>query len=82
MDSTRQTRTCEVQRRPCVKVPRGRQQIVLPMDEQTYQRLMPDAPALRVFLDQQLREHPELFPPAFREQGYALDLFVFKPCGE
>jgi hypothetical protein len=40
-----------------------------------YEQLVKDTPAFRVYLDQQIREHPELFPQGI-EQGYCFHGFV------
>ena len=70
MDSPK--RTCSRTRSAKAdKTVRGAKQIVVPMDRVTYDRIWNDAAAVRAFLTELLRSHPELFP-AGMDQGFEL----------
>ena len=72
MDARQRTRTCVRTRAAGEKAPpRGARQICLPMDRQTYERLWPDAAAMRQYLDELLKSCPELFPTGI-EHGFQL----------
>lgn len=53
------------------KVVQARQsrRIVIPIDQEDYERLLGDTNAFRVYLDQTIEQHPELFPTEIK-QGY------------
>lgn len=54
----------------------GDKTICLPIDENTdYGRLVKDTAAFRMYLDQQIQHHPELFPSEI-EEGYCFHGFV------
>jgi hypothetical protein len=72
MDVSQRTRSCCRTRSAAnAQPPRGAQQIVIPMDRPTYDRLWHDAAAVRQRLNELLRAAPELFPPGM-EQGFQL----------
>jgi hypothetical protein len=72
MDARQRTRTCVRTRAAREKTPpRGAKQICLPMDRQTYERLWPDAAAMRQYLDELLKSCPERFPTGM-EHGFQL----------
>lgn len=74
MESPRQTRTCELARQSIDRSQcRGTKQICLGMNETIFQDILSDTRRLRQFLDEQMQQHPELFPEVMREKGYWLD---------
>ncbi len=54
---------------------RGRQRIHLPIEPETYQLIVTDRQAFRQWLEQHIKQHPELFPTTI-QAGYILDGFL------
>src|SRR5438046_2206720 len=71
MDASQRTRSCSREKVTTAVRPRGARQICLPMDRAQYDALWGDAAALRQYIQEQVRCHPELFPPGI-EQGFHL----------
>ena len=74
MESPRRTRNCSFDK-PALDWSqcRGQKQICLGMEETTYQEIWQDPKRIRQFLDDQMKEHPKLFPQAMQQLGYRLD---------
>jgi hypothetical protein len=72
MDACQRTRMC-VRTRDKLEttLPRGAKQICVPMNREAYDRLWPDATAMRRYLDELRTSYPELFP-AGMEHGFQL----------
>lgn len=72
MGDERRTRPCRRERLEVKdKQQRLHRQLCVPITRQQYDEIWRDARALRVFLDEKLKEHPELFPESMKE-GYEL----------
>jgi hypothetical protein len=72
MDACQRARNCVRSRDGNESVlPRGAKQICVPMNRESYDRLWPDATAMRRYLDELLTSSPELFPSGI-EDGYQL----------
>ena len=74
MESPRRTRNCSFEK-PALDWSqcRGQKQTCLGMEETTYQKIWQDPKRIRQFLDDRMKEHPELFPQAMQQLGYQLD---------
>ncbi len=74
MDSTRQTRTLNLERSEINRSNGyGNHQICLPMSEVEYEQFSSDRQFARTVIDEHLQKHPHLFPQAVRENGYWFD---------
>jgi hypothetical protein len=72
MDAPKRTRSCRRDRPTATTAQsRGSRQICLPLDRQTYDRIWDDPHAVRRFVEDLVRQHPELFPKAMA-QGFTL----------
>jgi hypothetical protein len=60
---------------------RGYKTICLPCSQEQYEQFVEDPQQFRQFLDQQIKAHPELFPPEI-QRGYRMkDLYTSRKTG-
>lgn len=72
MDAQKRTRSCVRERRPQSQAtPRGAKQIVIPMEQERYNRIWSDAAEVRRLLESLLQASPEIFPEGMQD-GFQL----------
>jgi hypothetical protein len=70
--TSRAQRTPNLLKKP--EVSRESKRICLPVDSEVYQQMVSDQEAYRIYLDDCIRRHPELFPAGI-ERGYKFNGF-------
>jgi hypothetical protein len=60
---------------------RGQKTICIPCSQEQYERIVDDPAQFRAYLDRQIEETPELFPPEIR-RGYRMkDIYTSRKTG-
>jgi hypothetical protein len=63
VSDTPRVRECSREKDP-VSLAEGSPRICIPIDQDTYERILGDAPAFRQYVDQMISQYPEVFPRA------------------